>query len=681
MTEPAAVSSDPNVYRATLKGLRPVVVTVLAFSAAINVLMLTGSVYMLQVYDRVLSSGSVPTLLALFGIVVVLFAFLAVYDFLRARMLSRAALRLDHHSSGRAFHTFVRSGLPDGAGGAQGQPLQDIETLRGVIGSPAATAVFDLPFVPLFVAVLFIIHPWLGALTVAGASIAALFAVMNRALIQKAIDQSASIRAQEQLFSDTSRRNAESIIAMGMQRAISSRWHGLHQASLANIQSGSDPSEGIAAASRAFRMLLQSAILTLGAFLVLKGQITAGMIIASSILSGRALAPIDQMIGQWRTIGRAMAAHKRLDALFANVAAEPERINLPMPTGEITVTGLTKLGSPKAGLDRARILSDLSFTLKSGEGLGVIGNSASGKSTLARLLVGAGGPDMGEIRLDGATLDQWEPARLGRAIGYLPQNVELLPGTIRDNIARFDTEARDADVIAAAKLTGIHDMVLGLSDGYATEVGIPGEAMPLSGGQIQRVGLARAIFGSPKIVVLDEPNSNLDVAGDEALTRAISTLLEAGSTVIVMAHRPSALSALTKLMVLDNGSIKLFGEKDKILAKTGQAPAPKPVAQPVTKSGPNAAIRPTPKLASKPEQKPPAQKPVAPLAPQAASSATAKPADKPVAKPMVRPVQAELGQAAREPAPQTPKPAPLPRTRKAASLATVAVPFQRRGQG
>ena len=574
-------------YRAALAGLVPALLGVLAFSAVLNVLMLTGSVYMLQVYDRVLASGSVPTLVGLFAIVVVLFGFLGFYDFLRVRLLSRAALGLDQATGAQGFVVWTRSGVPGQglgqAGAGSPQPLRDLDVMRGFLAGPAVTALFDLPFVPLYLGVLFIIHPWLGWVTVAGAIVTAAIAWVNHALTQGPVGRSAALDETERDFADKSHRNAESILAMGMQTVITARWRALRNRTLAGGQQGSDPSEMLAAASRAFRMLLQSAILTLGAYLVLLGEISGGMIIASSILSGRALAPVDQLIGQWRSLGKASAAHQRLDALFTAQGQQTTPITLPDPTGQISVSGLTRFGATRfgtarPGAEQPRILSDISFILNPGDGLGVIGNSACGKSTLARLLVGALCPDQGEIRLDGATPDQWDPVQLGRKIGYLPQTVGLLPGTIRDNIARFDPAADDADVIAAARLTGVHEMILKLPDGYATQLG-RSDGVQLSGGQVQRLGLARAIFGLPAIVVLDEPNSNLDVAGDDALTQTIATLRQAGSTVIVMAHRPSAIAAVNKLMILDAGRLIAFGEKEAVLTvATGLRAATVPTA-------------------------------------------------------------------------------------------------------
>jgi len=570
-----------NAYQLGLHKLRPAFVMVGLFSAVINVLMLTGSIYMLQVYDRVLSSGSVPTLFGLFAIVVVLYAFLGYYDFLRTRSLSRMAIKLDQMTGAATFRNWVRSGLPGdaGAGPMAGQPLRDLEVVRSFMSGPAIMALFDLPWVPLYLGILFFIHAWLGWLTVAGAGVVFLLALANRAVTRRAILRSMAMDGAERDFTERSRRGAEAIQAMGMEQAITARWGAMHIATLAAGQMGSDPSEMLAAASRAFRMLLQSAILTLGALLVLRGEISGGMIIASSILTGRALTPVDQIIGQWRSMARALEAHRNLGAFFAAQPAQKQQIDLPAPTGQITVTRVSKLAPGKPGTDRARILNQVSFTLEPGDGLGVIGNSASGKSTLARLLVGAWGPDAGEVRLDGATLDQWDPVKLGRAIGYLPQTLEMLPGTIRDNIARFDPEADDGSVIAAAKLAGVHEMILRLPEGYATRLG--GAEMPLSGGQIQRLGLARAIYRQPRLVVLDEPNSNLDVAGDDALAQTIAALRAAGSVVIVMAHRPSAIAAVNKVMILHSGTVAQFGDKEEVLAavtgRTAAAQAPSAV--------------------------------------------------------------------------------------------------------
>ena len=559
----------------------------------ISVLMLTGSIYMLQVYDRVLGSGSVPTLVGLFVIVMVLYSFLGFYDFLRSRMLSRLALQLDGRLGPQVFRRWLDTSQ-------KGQPLRDLDTLRGFLSGPAMAGLFDLPWVPLYLGVLFLVHPWLGWLTIAGAGVVAGLAWLGHKLAQGPMVRSLSDDASARDFADRSQRNAEMIQAMGMQDQISQNWRRLQDVALAAGQAAGDPNEVIGASSRAFRMLMQSAILTLGAYLVIQGQMSGGMIIASSILTGRALGPVDQVIAQWRSIGKAMESHRRLKVFFASAHPSAAAIDLPSPTGQISISHLVKyapertgLGFGTAAVDRRRLLDDISFDLSPGDGLGVIGASASGKSTLARLLAGAWGADAGEIRLDGATRDQWEPAVLGRHIGYLPQQVDLLPGSLRDNIARFDPTLSDAQVIAAATVAGVHDMILHLPDGYASRVGGVGEGTNLSGGQVQRVGLARALCGQPSLVILDEPNSNLDAAGETCLTAAIAALRRRGAVVIVMAHRPNVLLATNKLLILDAGRVVKFGLRDDLIATKAQSEAQPVVADPALQPAANTTDIPT----------------------------------------------------------------------------------------
>lgn len=562
---PAAPQADASLWRKALRRVIPAWTATGLFTAAVNLLMLTGSIYMLQIYDRVLSSGSVPTLLALFAIVVVLYGFLGLFDGLRARLLSRAAHRLDADLGPAACGLWLGSGNS----GRQASVMSDLDTVRSFIASAAMRGLFDLPFMPLFLGVLFLLHPWLGWLTLAGAGVTALAAWLGRLSTTGTLNRGKAAQARARSFAEGAERDAEATVAMGMRPALVARWQELHETALAHSQAGADRADQIAAFSRSFRMLLQSAILTLGAWLVIKGDMSAGAIVASSILSGRALAPIDQAIGQWKAIADARGAWTRLGAAFRAPAAQAApATELPAPTGRIRVDRISKLAP---GQSDRRLLTQVDFSLDPGDGLGVIGNSASGKSTLARCLTGVWTPEFGEIRLDGATLDQWDPARLGRHIGYLPQSVTLLPGTIRDTIARMDPAITDTQVIEAARLAGIHEMILKLPDGYDTMVGP--SAPPLSGGQVQRIGLARALCGMPRIVVLDEPNSNLDTAGDEALNQAITALRKAGSTVIVMAHRPSAIAAVNKLLILQDGMVARFGDKAELMAAKPDAPA------------------------------------------------------------------------------------------------------------
>lgn len=551
-------------YREALARLRWPFVHAGLFSAAISLLMLTGPVYMLQIYDRVISSGSVATLMGLFVIVVVLYLFLGIYEVLRRRLLSRAGYRLDALLGQRAAK---RRLSPAGDGD---DPLRDLATVRNFLSGPAMPALFDLPWIPLFLAAVFLIHPWLGWLTLAGAGVVIAAAWLGQKLTEGRLAEAADHEVEEYRFVEQAQRSGEAARALGMQGALAARWRGLHDRALQAGQVGGERAEALSAFSRAFRLLLQSMLLTLGAYLALHQQITAGMIVATSILAGRALAPIDQVIAQWRTILRARAAHGRLHESFAEAGEGSLPVALPAPEGRLQVNAVTKLVPGAApGGQRARILERIAFELAPGDGLGVIGNSAAGKSSLARVLVGAWKPEAGEVRLDGATLDQWSPDVLGRHIGYLPQQVELLAGTVAENIARFDADAEDEAIFTAARMAGIHEMILALPKGYATPVGRPGQ--PLSGGQVQRIGLARAIYGVPPLVILDEPVASLDAEGVQAFGAAVEILRARGSTVIVTAHGLSALGPLDQVLVLHKGRMAYFGAKEKLFARTAQS--------------------------------------------------------------------------------------------------------------
>ncbi len=594
-----------------LAALRPGLWAAFGLSAAIGLLMLTGSIYMLQVYDRVLGSGSGATLIALFAIVVVLYGFLALYDGLRMRLLSRLALRLERSLAAAAF----QSGL---ARDGDGQAVHDIAILRAALAGPAMLALFDLPFTLLFLAVLFIIHPLLGWLTLGGMGLAAGLAALNHRALARPLAEATLAEAAARRFAERSRRAAAAVTALGMAGAVTARWFALLTRAQGAQQKGAEPSETLAAASRSLRMLLQSALLTAGAWLAILGAISAGAIVAASILSGRALGPVDQLIGQWRSVGHARAALARLRSPSQGGLrpAPAPALDLPAPQGALEVRGLVKLAPDRGdGAQRARLLDAVGFSLAPGAGLGVVGPSACGKSTLARLIVGAAHADAGEIRLDGATRDQWHPDALGRHVGYLPQQVELLPGTLRDNIARFDAAASDAAVIAAARAAGVHEMILRLPDGYGTEVG--GGETPLSGGQMQRIGLARALYGEPMLIVLDEPNAHLDQAGEAALTEALHDRRAAGATVIVMAHRIGALAAVDRLIVLEDGRITEDGPRDEVLrARLAAAPPLRVAALTVTR-GPAALPAPAAAATTAPAAPAPAQPPARAAEPSA----------------------------------------------------------------
>ena len=569
MARNTASREGGTIYAQALTRLRRSFVGVGLFSAAVNILMLTGPIFMLQVYDRVLSSGSVATLQALYAIVVVLFVFLGIYDFLRTRLLSRAAYRLDQDVGPAAHDLWVRSALQETP--TLARPLNDLAVVRGFLPGPAMLGLFDLPWIPLYLAVVFVIHVWLGWLALAGLGVVTVLALLNQWMTRKHHAQSMRMDGAESFFVDQNRRNAEAIVPLGMADRVTARWSAMHRDGLAVGQLGGDRSEGFVATSKSFRLLLQSSLLGLGGYLALQQEISPGMIVAASIIAGRALAPVDVVLGQWRNVVRVREAHARLHQVF-DAAPEPRPvIDLPAPQGHMTVAAITKFVPGARAGERPPILDQVSFRLQPGDAVGVIGPSASGKSTLARILVGALRPDHGEVRLDGATLSQWSDAALGRHLGSLPQRLELIAGTIRDNIARFDPEADDAAVIDAARIAGVHEMILQLPDGYATALGH--DSAPLSGGQLQRIGLARAVYGTPRYVILDEPNSNLDAAGDDALSQAILTLREQGSTVVVMAHRPSAIAAVNKVLVLHSGRVAEFGPKEDVLQKSVRPPA------------------------------------------------------------------------------------------------------------
>jgi ATP-binding cassette subfamily C protein len=600
-------------YDSVLRGLRGPALIAGGLSALINVLMLTGSVYMLQVYDRVLGSGSLSTLQGLFLIVTLAYVFYGLYEFLRARVLSRAAVRLNNGLSAAAFRAWLTAGLGGARGAGQGAgqagggradalPLRDLEILRGFVGSPMMGTLFDLPWVPFYLLVLYVVHPMLGLLTLAGMAVVVVVAVLNGYLTQSSNEAALGREFHARRFADAGQHNAETVVAMGMTDEVVKRWHLLHDASLAVAQKAGDTTEATSAFSKSFRMFLQSAMLTLGAFLVLGHEMSAGMIVAASVISGRALAPIDQLIGQWKQIGRARAAHLRLRAFFATSDAPAEALGLPRPTGKVVATDLVRfVPNAEPGRERRRQIDRVSFALEPGMGLGVIGDSASGKSTLARLLVGVCRADAGELRFDGATREQWG-AELARHIGYLPQTVTMLPGTVRDNIRRFQADSPAKDVIDAARMAGVHDMILRLPQGYDTMLGMPDQ--PLSGGQLQRLGLARAVFGTPPIVVLDEPNSALDEAGEMALREAIRALKAAGSAVVLMTHRRAILDEMDKVLMLRQGAVVKYGARADVLAGLAPAAALPPEAGPE-------AVRVRLAIAEPPVQEPSVQAPPA----------------------------------------------------------------------
>ncbi len=553
------------------------------FTGVINVLALAGSFYMLQIYDRVLPSRSVPTLVGLTLLLVGLYLIYGGLDVIRIRVLSRVGVKIDNDLRGRVFSAVHLIPLRLRPGGDGLQPIRDLDQVRTFLSSLGPTAFFDVFWVPIYIAAVYLLHPVLGLFAFAGALILVGLAFLTEIKSSQPMRDAAATGSSRLMFGESARRNAEVIRAMGLGQNILSRWNELNHKHLASQLRASDAVSGIGAVSKIFRLILQSGVLGLGAFLVIQGEVTAGTIIAASIITARALAPIETSIAHWRGFVMARHSYQRLVDLFKALESKVEDLlSLPTPEHTLAVQKLS-VGAP-GGTNP--IIQEIDFELNSGDGLGIIGPSASGKSTLARALVGVWQPiesEGGTVRLDGAGLNQWTPDALGRHIGYLPQGIELFAGTIAENIARFHPDATDEETIAAAQAADVHEMIVRLPDGYQTQIGEGG--CVLSAGQRQRVGLARALFGDPFLVVLDEPNSNLDTKGDASLTKAIKSVRERGGIAIVIAHRPSALAAVDRLMVMSAGRVAILGPKDEVM-RSLMRPAGAPPEQVGTQAQP-----------------------------------------------------------------------------------------------
>ena len=532
------------------------------FSVFGNLLMLTGPLFMLQVYDRVLASRSEATLLTLFLLVAALFLLMGVLDHARARVLSRVGARFQSLLDRRVFEAVLRRSIAPDERARHSSAMRDLESIQRALSGPAPFAFFDAPFAPLFLAAIFLFHPLLGLLALCGGAVLFLIAFLNQRRARQPLGQAAEASARSDAYAETLRREGETVQGLGMRSAALTRWAGLRGHALQAQIDASDATGGYSVASKTLRFFLQSAILALGAWLAIQGAISPGVMIAASILMGRALAPVEQAIGQWAVVQRATHGWSSLRELLEKTPPPGSRTELPTPKGLFEAQGLSVV-APGAQLPAIR---GVSFRVEPGQALGVIGPSAAGKSTLARVLVGIWRPAQGAVRLDGAALDQYEDEVLGRHVGYLPQEVALFDATVAENIARLDPQADDAAVVIAAKRAGAHELILRLPQGYDTPIGPSGAN--LSGGQRQRVALARALYGDPAVVVLDEPNSNLDAQGEQALVLAIKDLKTRGRTVVVMAHRPSAIAACDVLLMLDRGQTRAFGPRDQVLRET-----------------------------------------------------------------------------------------------------------------
>lgn len=530
-------------------------------SVWINILALTSPLFMLQVYDRVLASGSVPTLVGLGILAIGLYLIQAVLDILRSRLLLRVGEKFDLEHRHQVHDAVVRLPLVAKSSSDGLQPLKDLDGVRSFLQGAGPTAFFDLPWIPVFLGICFLFHFWLGVTATVGALVLVTLTFLTSASTRKSITDATSANMARNAALDAARRNAEVVRAMGMGGRLLDRWEEVNDAYAAANRSAGDLASGFGIVAKTLRIVLQSAILGVGAYLVIRQEVSPGTMIASSIMMGRAMAPVDLAISQWKPFLQARQSWKRLQDLLGRVSVQTAVTSLPAPTNDLRVEGLV-IFPPGA---RKPTVSNVGFQLSRGQALGVIGPSGSGKSSLARALVGVWHPSQGKVRLDGASLDQWDNAILGNHIGYLPQAVELFGGTISENISRFVADPSSEDIVAAATAAGAHDIIVSMEKGYDTQIGEFGSE--LSAGQRQRIGLARALFGNPFLVVLDEPNANLDAEGEISVTNAIRSVTERGGIVVVIAHRPSALGVVDAVLVIDRGIQSAFGPRDEILAK------------------------------------------------------------------------------------------------------------------
>jgi PrtD family type I secretion system ABC transporter len=535
---------------------------VFILSGVINVLALTGAFYMLQIYDRALPSGSVPTLIALSALAIGLYLFQGLLDVLRSQILVRSGAHFDNRLAPLAHLVVIEMSRYGYSTSEALERGRDVDTVRGFLSSQAPMALFDLPWMPLFLAFVYLLHPWLGLLTLAGALVLCSLTLTTEILTRGAARDMHQAAVERNALADSHARNADILKAMGFGGQAISRFEKANARHLEIQTKTSDVSTTFSGVARVLRMMLQSALLGLGAYLTIRGELSAGAIIACSVASSRALAPVDLAIANWKVVAAARRSFHRLKQTLAAMDDESELLELPKPSRSLKVENITVV-APGTG---AVLLSEVSFELKAGDAMGLIGPSGGGKTSLAKGLVGVWPLLRGSVRLDDANLDQWRANELGRNIGYLPQEVSLLDGTIAENVSRFDQEPDGREIIAAAKAAGVHELIVRLPEGYQTQLGPSG--MALSAGQRQRIGLARALYGDPFLVVLDEPNSNLDNEGEVALSEALVKIKERGGIIIVIAHRPRALSVVNNVGVIQAGKLVALGPKEEILRES-----------------------------------------------------------------------------------------------------------------
>ena len=565
-------SPSENSLHNALKACRESFLSVGFFSFFINALMLVPTFYMLQVYGRVITSGSLTTLTMLTLIMTGLVITLGCLEWTRSRIMVRVSNRLDMLLSRQVYKASFKRALESGGMDASAQPLNDLTGLRQFLSGNGLFAFFDAPWLPIYIAVMFMFHPWFGWVATGSALLLLVLAFINERLTGPTLAQANKEHIGASLYTTKNLRNAEVIESMGMLETLMERWWNRQKNVLMLQSRASDKGAMISTLSRSFRILVQSLILGLGAYLAVDHQVGAGLVFAGSVLLGRALAPIDLIIGSWKGFIAARSQYARLNAILAKQQAQPERMRLPAPKGDVQVENLS-VAAPGSNIP---IIKNISFSVPAGCVVGIIGPSAAGKSTLARALLGIWAPLHGVVRLDGADISAWDKHDLGPHIGYLPQDIELFEGSVSDNIARFALVDPE-QVILAATTAGVHDMILLLPDGYDTVIG--GDGVVLSGGQRQRIGLARALYGSPRLIILDEPNSNLDEVGDRALIAALHNIRLSGATLFVITHRTNIVSQLDRLMVMSNGGISLFGPRELVLTELNAQQAPKQTMQ------------------------------------------------------------------------------------------------------
>ncbi|MBR1279239.1 type I secretion system permease/ATPase [Bradyrhizobium sp. AUGA SZCCT0283] len=552
----------PDELRHLLQSCKGYFVTAAIFSGAINLLYLAGPLYMLQVYDRVISSASEVTLVMLTIALLLAYIALAGLDAVRARVLTRASIRLDQRIAGRIMTAIIDRSAS--FGGARSQLLRDFDTFRQFITGAGIHAVFDLPWAPIYILVIFALHPALGAFAFGCAVVLILMALLNERIVKPPLIESGEAASRNYSFTEMSLRNTEVVRAMGMTPGLLRRWGRDRNRMLDRQVAASDRAATMQSIIRFLRLTMQSLILGLGAYLVIERLCTVGAMFAASILLGRALQPVEQIVGSWRNLVSARGAFLRVRELLAGNPLYETGVTLPRPKGRLVVEGLTYV----APLTPKPILRGVSFEIEPGEVLGIIGPSGAGKSTLARHIVGVVRPNAGAVRLDGADVSIWTKAGLGQYLGYLPQDIELFADTVAANVSRFQ-DGEDKEAILAAQMAGVHEMILRLADGYDTQVGEGGAI--LSGGYRQRIGLARAVYGSPSLVVLDEPSSNLDSDGDAALADCVLQLKKRGTTVVIISHRPATLGVVDKILVLRDGIAEMFGSRNEIMNRLTRA--------------------------------------------------------------------------------------------------------------